>query len=614
MKLQVPFVQLPLAFDADRLAAEISALGEDAWKPHPQGYPGNDALSLISVDGDPASDAIAGPMRPTPLLLRCPYLMQTLDAIGAVWGRSRLMRLSGHAEVTPHADVNYYWRERMRVHVPILTQPTVRFMCGDDEINMAAGECWIFDTWRLHRVINDATRARVHLVADTVGGERFWQHASRGRVRGQVTPGWQPMRIEPDPAAKPELRYETVNVPTVMSPWEIREHVNFLMGEALPHPELPFLQQVATRFGSLWQALWSEYGDSRAGWREYRAVLDAFADDVQRYGADITFRNGNKLPFTMAAMVFRVALADRDEDTGAEIRGQQPMRTTGSKGDPEFDRPVFIVSPPRSGSTLLFETLAKTPDVYTIGEESHVHIEGVPALHPANRGFDSNRLDAKNATPDVIAALRSRFYESLRDHRGTRASGRVRMLEKTPKNALRIPFLAKVFPEARFVYLHRDPRPVLSSMLEAWRSGTFRTYPQLPGWPGPDWSLVLVPDWRSLAGKPLIEIVARQWEATTRILLDDLDAIPAERRTSIRYDALVADPQGEIERLGAELGFDAVPELSSLPLSRYTLSAPDPEKWRRHEQEIESVWPLIAATAARAERAAEKQRAYAANE
>ena len=41
MKLQVPFIQLPLRFDADRLAAEIAAIGEDAWKPHPQGFPGN---------------------------------------------------------------------------------------------------------------------------------------------------------------------------------------------------------------------------------------------------------------------------------------------------------------------------------------------------------------------------------------------------------------------------------------------------------------------------------------------------------------------------------------------------------------------------------------------
>ena len=71
-------------------------------------------------------------MAPTPHLLACPYLMQVLDAIGATWGRSRLMRLSGAAEVTPHVDTDYYWRDHMRVHVPIVTQPTVRFLCGGE--------------------------------------------------------------------------------------------------------------------------------------------------------------------------------------------------------------------------------------------------------------------------------------------------------------------------------------------------------------------------------------------------------------------------------------------------------------------------------------------------
>ena len=38
---------------------------------------------------------------------------------------------------------------------------------------------------------------------------------------------------------------------------------------------------------------------------------------------------------------------------------------------PEFDRPIFILSAPRAGSTLLFETLSQFPDIWTIGRESH---------------------------------------------------------------------------------------------------------------------------------------------------------------------------------------------------------------------------------------------------
>ena len=86
--------------------------------------------------------------------------------------------------------LNYYWRERVRVHVPIVTQPTVRFVCGGEEVNMREGECWIFDTWRMHNVVNDHALPRIHLVADTVGGAGFWQLVpARGRIRARARTG-----------------------------------------------------------------------------------------------------------------------------------------------------------------------------------------------------------------------------------------------------------------------------------------------------------------------------------------------------------------------------------------------------------------------------------------
>ena len=75
MKLHVPFVQLPLLFDADRLALEIHALGEDRWRPHPQGFAGNSMLPmlpLLAVHGDPGNEAFSGPMEPTAELRACP--------------------------------------------------------------------------------------------------------------------------------------------------------------------------------------------------------------------------------------------------------------------------------------------------------------------------------------------------------------------------------------------------------------------------------------------------------------------------------------------------------------------------------------------------------------
>ena len=319
MKLQVPFLQLPLAFDAGALAAEIERLGESAWRPHPQGIPGNSAVPLIAAGGDPGNDDVRGAMRPTPHLLQSPYLQKVLESLGATWGRSRLMRLSGQGEVTPHVDIDYYWREHIRVHVPIVTQPEVRFYCGDSDVHMAAGECWIFDTWRVHKVINSHTQARIHLVADTVGGPGFWPLVSAGRVPGLSQPGWRARRVDAGgpPAA---LRYESVNLPVVMTPWEVREHLTFVLEDTLPHPQIDLLHYLIADFCRQWRALWAWHGESRDGWADYRAEVERFRGELERVSRDLLLHNDVPARQAIERLVCAVAVNDESRRDTADER------------------------------------------------------------------------------------------------------------------------------------------------------------------------------------------------------------------------------------------------------------------------------------------------------
>ena len=259
-----------------------------------------------------------------------------------------------------------------------------------------------------------------------------------------------------------------------------------------------------------------------------------------------------------------------------------------------IDRPIFIVSTPRSGSTLLFETIVRAPNLFTAGAESHERIEHVADFFPGARGWTSNRLTAEDATEESVEALAERFYTVLRDRDGEAASGPVRMLEKTPKNALRVPFFAAAWPDSNFVYLYREPRATLASMIEAWSTGRFRTYPRLPGWTGQPWSLLLIPGWQELIGRSLPEVVTAQWATTTDILVSDLRALPKERVQTLDYDRLIANPQGEMERLTASLGLDWDQRLgATLPPSRFTTSRPARDKWMRLAPVIQAMLPRV---------------------
>lgn len=268
---------------------------------------------------------------------------------------------------------------------------------------------------------------------------------------------------------------------------------------------------------------------------------------------------------------------------------------------PAFDRPLFIVSAPRAGSSLLFETLSLFPDLWTIGEESHELIEGIPALHPAAHGYASNRLRAADATPEIAAELHDRFARQLRDRENRHLidlpreerPARLRLLEKTPKNALRIPFLRALYPDARFLFLYREPAGNISSILEGWESRRFIAYRSLPDG-GEPWSFLLTPGWEGVRGRPLAEIAAHQWRVANETILDDLTAIPAGAWLLVRYAELIDDPRPVISRIAAfaELAWDETVEqrLSRpLPPSRMTVSPPAPEKWRKREAELSAL-------------------------
>src|SRR5438270_3855208 len=224
--LKQPFLKLPIRFDADALAAEVRALPPQAWTPPPTGYVGNEAVRLITPFGKPTDD-IEGPMGPTEWLQQCDYIRHIMAAVGAVWGRSRLMGLAAGGEVPAHIDINYYWRTHLRIHIPVITNPGVQFTCGDRTVHMAPGECWTFDSFRWHDVQNKGSEQRIHLVIDTVGGGRLPELMSAAEAGDD-----EPRFVRPAPGGANGLLFENVNSPAIMSPWEMRCHLAFIREQA----------------------------------------------------------------------------------------------------------------------------------------------------------------------------------------------------------------------------------------------------------------------------------------------------------------------------------------------------------------------------------------------
>ena len=159
------------------------------------------------------------------------------------------------------------------------------------------------------------------------------------------------------------------------------------------------------------------------------------------------------------------------DDTPYEIR---PMQ----------DRLIFLVSTPRAGSTLLMRVLNATSRIYS-RPEPHLM---TPLAH---LGFwetvdkaPYDQLQAQQATRAFVADLprgeadywdAARAYADVLYGRMLAAHGGAcrYFLDKTPANALILPYLAKLYPQAHFLVLTRHPAAIFASYANSFFDGDY---------------------------------------------------------------------------------------------------------------------------------------------
>jgi hypothetical protein len=262
-----------------------------------------------------------------------------------------------------------------------------------------------------------------------------------------------------------------------------------------------------------------------------------------------------------------------------------------------LDRPIFIIGAPRSGTSLLYAILRRSSRLKHWPGESHEVWEA--DYHPALRGWSSNALDASDLNDEAAARIRRNlFLVTGRNHF---------LLDKTPRNALRIPFVDALFPDARYIFLQRDGRENINSLINAWRTPRYRTYelPEPHSIPGTDpkwWKFVLYPGWSDDAKGPLEVVCARQWTSCNDQALAASKDIGLDRWAEIRYEDLIEKPVGEVGRIldFLELPFEqgireGAEATATTPINIVT--PPERGKWRRENPtEIAAIAELIRPT------------------
>lgn len=254
--------------------------------------------------------------------------------------------------------------------------------------------------------------------------------------------------------------------------------------------------------------------------------------------------------------------------------------------------PVFLIGFPRSGTTLLEQMLDAHPRVQALEEKPAIEKTwdlwlrmaqvGPSARKGLYQGDDLKRLvsilaELATLTDGEAEALRNRYFEVVADY--IRLERQSVFVDKMPLNYLYIPFILRLFPDARFIFALRDPADcVLSGFMQHFTANP---------------AMIRM---RTLASGAAFYADSMNLLARYREIFD-LES----RLCFVRYESVLQDWQGEACRVldFIGVGWDpAVAEYRQHAQQRGTISTPSYQavtrpvdaraagRWRRYEQLI----------------------------
>lgn len=272
-------------------------------------------------------------------------------------------------------------------------------------------------------------------------------------------------------------------------------------------------------------------------------------------------------PRQLAVLTARGLVSDRRERREERAARPAPRGRRGLRSlDPRLRAPVFVLGAPRSGTTFLGSCIGALPEV-------SYHFEPRVTKAAAREVYEGGWSEERAARVFRLS------YGLLQV---AALEGGRRFVEKNPENCFVVDFLARTFPDARFLQIVRDGRDVAVSHAEKpWLSAASTGQRRGRGgqaW-GP-WARWWVEPERAdefTSGSDLTR-TAWSWRRFTEAARDHLARLPADRVLTVRYEDVVRHPEDAAGTLGRFLGHEEPP--ASL---RAALGQADPRsigRWR----------------------------------
>ena len=168
--------------DCQALSAEILSQEDAAWHEDEYRQETYDVhrqtesivLVFVSLDSWPQIDVIKEPGWDRLATVAVPLMHDIIQRCyppGGAIIRAMAAKLLAGGKITPHVDSHPSFHKGHRIHVPITTNPRVRFMIDGQPYQLKVGEAYEINNQKMHSVMNKGDEDRITFIFDYVPPE-----------------------------------------------------------------------------------------------------------------------------------------------------------------------------------------------------------------------------------------------------------------------------------------------------------------------------------------------------------------------------------------------------------------------------------------------------------
>jgi hypothetical protein len=189
VKIDVPLRDLG-PVDNEALRAAILAQSVEVWRENSyrqdsyEVHRATESIVLVFCDGgwpDLAVSKEAGwDLLAEPALPVMHELIGRSYAPGGTVIRAMAAKLKAGGRITPHFDANVTFRASHRIHVPITTNPRVRFMIDGRPYRLEVGRAYEINNQLTHSVMNSGSEDRITFIFDYLPPQAVMRSAAGG--------------------------------------------------------------------------------------------------------------------------------------------------------------------------------------------------------------------------------------------------------------------------------------------------------------------------------------------------------------------------------------------------------------------------------------------------